>query len=484
MSSLARRIVIAATLSTAGAVAVAGASMWLTMRATLLHTLDSELNERTQRMTQRGAWMLRPGGGWRRFVPSEYQAEGGTWFMQVMEASTGTELHRSPSLLEGQQLTALAPDPLDGTAITTRLADGRRVRLLAVNIAPPANLQSPPGNEHDRPPVPAKVYLAASTGTIDGQLHDLIVVLLGTWIVATGLAGAVSSWLSRTVLRPVRDLSSAITSAEPTRPGARIDLVDGPRELQPVVERLNELFARVEAAFQRERTTIADIAHELRTPVTVLRTTLEFSLAREHLPHSRDVQERCLRTAVHLQGLIGSLLMLARLEAGQEPLTAAPCDAARILDDCWEPLRERATARSMPLAWNVPAALPITTAADKLQIILSNLLDNAVSHGIDGGALTVDASASDGRMRIAVTNATGDQAIDADAIFTPFWRGDASRTGTAHSGLGLALARRIAKLLNGTLQAAWHERRFTITLDLPLAPAAAGPSHGSVISPG
>jgi len=475
VTSLAKRIIVAATLSTAVAAAVAGSIMWLATRATLLHTLDQELAERTQRFTQRGAWILRPGGAWRRFVPPDFQADGGTWFLQVFDLTTGTEINRSPSLHEGLTLATAPILSAKSGASTVRLSDGRRVRLWVTTVIPqpPTAAQTPPpatdpDSKPEPKPVPSSVYVASDTAPLDHRLHELMAVLVGTWLMATALAAAASAWLSRTVLRPVHALSQAITHTEPTRPGAHIGLSDAPRELQPVVDRLNEMFARVESAFQRERTTIADIAHELRTPVTVLRATLEFSLAREHPAHSREVHERCLRTAIHLQGLITSLLMLARLEAGQEPLTYATCDVVALLRTCWEPLHTRASERSQTVDWQIPDSLSIHTAEDKLRIIVSNVLDNAVSHGVDHDTIRIALTLDGARLRLTISNATTATAIDSEAVFTPFWRGDSSRTGTTHSGLGLALARRVAGVLGGTLTATCVAGRFTVQAELPI----------------
>jgi signal transduction histidine kinase len=246
-----------------------------------------------------------------------------------------------------------------------------------------------------------------------------------------------------------------------------------PRELAPVVERLNDLLRRLADAFQRERTFTADAAHELRTPLAGLRSTLEVALSRpRESAEYREAMTECLAIVRRTDALVTSLLTLARLEGGQGPAHAEPIALAEAVRDALHPLEVRVAARR--LAVNAQVAEDLRVAADRatLGTVLTALLENAAEYANEGGRIDIGAERTGRSVTLRVAN-TGCHLSDDDVshVFERFWRGDTSRTDTGvHCGLGLAIVRRAAWSLGGTATASASGDVFTIRIALPLQP--------------
>jgi two-component system OmpR family sensor kinase len=240
---------------------------------------------------------------------------------------------------------------------------------------------------------------------------------------------------------------------DPDHLPARID-VDVPSEMAVIRERLDDLLIRLAKAMEREKGTIADIAHELRTPVAGLRSTLEFATFGADAGR-RKLAERCLPTVVTMQAMITNLLTLARLESGQEQVACQATDLGEVVADCWRSLEPVAQKRHTVMRITLPDELPeADTCPTKARMVMSNLFDNAIAHAPEGSTITVELMADDTWVRLIITNPCTGPLPDGDTLFRPFWRGDAARTGGGlHCGLGLALCRRLMTLLRGDITA-------------------------------
>ena len=229
-----------------------------------------------------------------------------------------------------------------------------------------------------------------------------------------------------------------------------------PSEMAPIVERLNDLLGRVAAAFSRERAFAADAAHELRTPVAGLRTTLEVALATSpSAAEQREALADALHITLQMQSLVENLLTLTRLESGHIAVSDEPIDLAALIDECWRGQRQLAVKRGLKFENRLPEGL--TTRSDKtlLGIVFANLLQNASQYTNEGGRVWVDAGVEDGWLTATVANTGCTLARDQlGQVFERFWRGDAARSWTGlHAGLGLALVQRIVTALGGRVEA-------------------------------
>jgi two-component system heavy metal sensor histidine kinase CusS len=376
-------------------------------------------------------------------------------------------LARSKSL-RGGDLSRIGGTPGVPVFNKTRLPDGRHGRLVGITFAPRReNNEGEPG----RPARPREVTLvvARDTAGIDRTLAQLEFFLTGVWAAAVLVTLGVLAFVVRRGLRPANRLAAQIGRVGEADLGTRIELANAPAELMPVVQRLNDLFARLEAAFSREKAFSADIAHELRTPLAGLRATLEISLSnpREAAKY-REAMVDCLSITRQMQAMVENLLSLARAEAGQIKIDRRSVDVAEMLDDCWKAVAERAEARGLDVQWGVERPCTLSTDAEKLRQVIYSLLDNAVAYADESGRVWIDATARVGGVTLRIGN-TGSRLTSEQVphVFERFWRGDAARTDVGlRCGLGLSLAQKMVTLLGGRISAESNARgEFVVTLE-------------------
>ena len=308
------------------------------------------------------------------------------------------------------------------------------------------------------------IYLALGLEQVDGELSRMAMVLGVLWAAATLLAFGTILLLRPAVLKPTRDLAAAIARLGPDDLAARVPVQEAPQEMRVVVDCLNGLFDRLEQAFKREQATIANIAHELRTPVAELRTALEF---RQMTATGEDRAEldALLATVMRMQTQVTNLLLLARLEAGKEPLQRSDADLGELVGEAAERWEERARARGLDLNLGTFAQAPVTTSADHLGLVLDNLLSNAVAHATAGGVIDVAVTASEQDVIVTITNPFAGT-LDMTQLSQAYYRGDVARHGGDHSGLGLALCQRLCRLLDAHLELKHQDGQFTADLVL------------------
>jgi two-component system, OmpR family, heavy metal sensor histidine kinase CusS len=294
---------------------------------------------------------------------------------------------------------------------------------------------------------------------------------VGLCSLAVVVSGIVLFWIVGRAVRPVERIARDIDHLRESDLSTRLRSDDVPLELQPVVEKLNGLLARLESAFSREKAFTADVAHELRTPLTALLTTFEVcrSRPREEADYMSAI-DKCRSVARQMQAMVETLLMLARAEAGQLSLKLQSVDAADLLDDCWALFSPGAESRRLNIQWQTAGPILIENDPEKLRIIFQNLFDNAVSYADEAGTLRVSANIIAGEFRLEVAN-TGSRVgpEQMSHLFERFWRGDQARANVGiHCGLGLSLCQRLTRLLRGNIEIQTTERGwFTVRITLP-----------------
>ncbi|HEX3135313.1 MAG TPA: ATP-binding protein [Planctomycetota bacterium] len=463
-------------------------------------------------------WRTSANDGRRRFMERGGSSD---WRMlvQVIDIRDSSEVHRSTTLVAGLDLAPMngTPSTIDAP-VTHHLDDGSAVRLVAFHMMhqlradgrrewrdgprpegpppgdgrlpppgtppiaeaktsaavpgnPPPNEKNPPTQTipptstpppNERLPEPphqgVMIYLALGLEQVDDELSRMAVVLGLLWAAATLLAFGTILVLRPAVLRPARDLAAAIAQLGPDDLGARVPVQHAPQEMRVVVDCLNGLFDRLEQAFKREQATIANIAHELRTPVAELRTALEF---RQMSASGEDRAEldALLATVMRMQTQVSNLLLLARLEAGKEPLIRSDADLGELVSEVAERWDERANARGLDLSLNSFARAPITTSPDHLGLVLDNLLGNAIAHATAAGVVNVAVAASDSEVSVTIANPFAGT-LDMEQLSHAYYRDDDARHGGDHSGLGLALCQRLCRLLGARLELSHVDGEF------------------------
>jgi len=296
---------------------------------------------------------------------------------------------------------------------------------------------------------------------IDSTLSRLRWLLIVLCVAGTALAAALGRLFSRPVMQPVTDLTEAaehITATEDL--GRRVE-ARGSDEVGRMAARFNTMLdtlegsrAALDGSVEAQRRLVADASHELRTPVTSLRTNVEVLLADElPEPARRSLLEDVRAQTEELSALITDVIELAR---GEVPLSGV--EDVR-LDDLVRDTVER-VRRHHPAVRFACVAEPTVVEGqpDRLGRAVANLLDNAAKHGPDGGV--VEVGVADGAVTVR-DQGEGVPAAEAPFVFDRFYRGAGSR-GRAGSGLGLAIVRQVAETHGGSV--AVEGSRFTLRL--------------------
>ena len=281
-----------------------------------------------------------------------------------------------------------------------------------------------------------------------------------------GLAGVVIVGLMATrVLGPLAQLNRAALRFGRGELSQRVP-VSGPAELKGLATAFNTMAEDLERSDSQRRHMTADVAHELRTPLSNIRGYLE-AIKDGVLPADEATIDTLHQQSTHLSQLVDDLALLARAEAGALSLEFQTVPLSPILEAVVEAFRPRAAAAGVNLELEFTDGLPdVTVDATRVAQIIGNLVDNAVVHTPPGGTVTVAASTlaagaladvrtGDGTVYVSVTDTgAGIAPDDLEQIFDRFYRTDPSRSrATGGSGLGLTIARQLAVAHGGALTA-------------------------------
>ncbi len=348
----------------------------------------------------------------------------------------------------------------------------------------PADLPQPPARQlgaHTRTRGPYReAYFSADYGDIalvgrpfadeQARLDRFAWKLLLGGVGIFAVAVIFGWWLVTRALRPIHDISTAATKIAIGDLSQRINTRETDSELDRLADVLNSTFSRLEAAFARQQRFTADAAHELRTPVTVIVTHVQNSLATPGLTEEhREALEACERAAQRMRRLIESLLHLARLDAGEDAAKPERIDLAALTADAVASIRTVAAERKITLVTEL-VATEIIGDPGRLQQVITNLLANAIYHGREGGEVRIGVHAeTDHAVLVVADNGPGIPAAHLPHLFERFYRVDKARTGAAgRTGLGLAIAKAIVDAHSGTIKiASIVDEGTTATVRLP-----------------
>lgn len=486
MSSMRRRLVVATGLTALVVVALASSLVWYAGHRLLAERLDGSLRDLAEAGMHRAVmehfWMSR----WRRDHPDEDPPPRTSEHRQpfvLYARDGGAVLHRSP------QIDAATAEQLVRSAVVDAITscttgDGIRWRIFtrAADSDRPPRRRSPPGDEArpGEPPPLLAVLFARSEDEVRSSERGLAWALVVVCLLTAGLCAGAAFIASRSVLRPITRLRDDIARIRADELHARIGLDQIPVELAPVVTCLNEAIGRLQQAFEREKGLTADLAHELRTPLAAIRSELEQVIAAGASSAVAEPVANALAVTRQMQTLAERILLLARLEAGTVPAASSSVDLADAVTASWGRLAALAVARGLSLHQAVPVTACLQTDPALLGIALDNVLGNAVAYSDPGSQVAVDLGSGLEAMVLVITNVCHLPApLDGEAIFRPYWRGDATRADTgAHAGLGLALVRRLMTVMGGRVEARHVDNLFRCTLAWPAARAPGEPAPG------
>jgi len=277
------------------------------------------------------------------------------------------------------------------------------------------------------------------------------VLLVAALVVA--IAGVAAFFVSRTLVTPISDLALAARSIHKGDLSTRVE-TSGPTEVEELAESFNEMAGALENADTQRRQLTADVAHELRSPVTNIIGYLD-AIEDGVIEPSPDEYGVVKAEAIRLGGLIGDLQLLASLDESSLRLNPTPSDMRAVVDSAARVRTPQAADKDIAMSVKGETEVMVNLDPERFEQVIGNLFDNAIEHTPIGGWVKVEVASHETAVTVTVTD-SGD-GIDPDllpAIFDRLRRGDEARTpGTDGRGLGLAVARGITRAHGGDITA-------------------------------
>ncbi|MFA5308920.1 MAG: ATP-binding protein [Dehalococcoidales bacterium] len=328
----------------------------------------------------------------------------------------------------------------------------------------------------------AKVSIVGTLYITHGELVDVNKTALqltynsigGNYILGGLLAGAtailLTFLLSRRILAPVRDLTKATRQFGQGDFSRRVD-PEGKGEMGELARSFNSMAERLENNQRLRQNMVADVAHELRTPLSNLKGYLEAISDGVIQPDEATIHS-LNEEAATLAHLVEDLQELSLFDAGELKIDAQPEDIARLIRETVTAIQPKAAAKGLSLATELPESVsPVNIDSHRIKQVLYNLLDNAVAHTPQEGKITVTAREEGDTVYVSVADTgEGIPAAELALIFERFYRVDKSRArATGGRGLGLTIAKRLVEAHGGTIKV---ESRVglgsTFTFSLPV----------------
>lgn len=302
------------------------------------------------------------------------------------------------------------------------------------------------------------------------RFRKICVIVLAA---AAAIALFVGRFLAHRSLKPIQALTAAANLIGAANLGERVPLAGTDDELDRLAGTLNEMLARIDQYVEQLRQFTADASHELRTPLAALRGSAELALSRTRSAEElRLVIEESLERYDRLQRIAEDLLLLARLDAGENILQIERVQLDRAVEDIVDLYRPVAEDRGLELRKENAEAIWINGDGGRVRQLIGNLIDNALKYTPPPGRVTVSLSRENGVARLVVADTgRGIAPEDLPRVFDRFYRVDRSRsTNRADgAGLGLSICRSIAEAHHGSVELQSTLARGTqATVTLPI----------------
>ena len=359
----------------------------------------------------------------------------------------------------GQRLLARLPDAADGagppslpaTVWTDAVLSGR-TRSLALQSGWHAAVRAV---RLEGVADPVELVVAGDTALVEDTLSSIRRALLELGAAGLLLAVAGGYWLATRALRPIDAMTrqaGRMAEALPATTPHRLDVRNAGDELGRLAATFNRLLERIESSMARTKGFVADAAHELKTPVSIIRTGAELALSEDRSPEQyREALQGIGQESIHLSDLVSDLTLLAEGESLEQPLERRLVDLGEIVREVARSLGGVAAGRGIRIEIETPPGLELRGDERLLRRAAVNLLENAVKFSPAGARVEVRLSQEEGRVVLSVLDeAPVLSEEERRRVFERFYRSQRSRSeGIPGSGLGLAIVQWAATLHGG-----------------------------------
>jgi signal transduction histidine kinase len=310
-----------------------------------------------------------------------------------------------------------------------------------------------------------------------GRIESTLAFLRSMWwqfalagLVAAVLALAMARWLARGMTQPLREMAAAARRMEVGDYRVRVQ-TNSRDEVGQLAHAFNRMSAELEQLERSRRDLVANVSHELKTPIAAIRAHLENLLDGVEEPEPQTLQVMLAQT-VRLSRLVEQLLDLSRLESGEVPLHRERVEVAPLVERVVSEIAV-AGASEVRIGRAIDGGIPPLDAdAERVHQVLYNLVDNAVRYSPPGGEVTIAAERRNGSVLISVADTgPGIEAEHLPRLFERFYRADASRSrDDGGTGIGLAIARSVVEAHGGHIHAESVPGRGSVfSFDIPAA---------------
>ncbi len=446
---------------------------WRAERGLLVKVFEDRLISRAHTLaTLMAANAEDPGAVLAEYMPGFRNASDQDFF-QVWSPD-GEVLHRSPSL-GTSELPAIFGTESEPMSFEAHGPGGVRIHAIGIRF-------------RARPSVANGISMS-EFGVVVGAHNDALVTSLrGGLIEVLAAAGVTLLSLSVAIFISLRQglnlidrVVGTVRKINPRDLGQTLSLADVPSEIQPFVSTLNDSMALANELYDQERSFNANVAHELRTPVSEIRAAADVALRYPNQADSTEALQDVLRVSIQMGQMIDALLRISRLQAHELQFEYHRLDLSLALKDRCTALSNESPDGSRIDAHYV-GDLHTTTHESTWDMVVNNLLSNALEHSEPGTRIDVSMTQVEGGVLLEVENAAPGLSRDQVGHLTErLWRGNPRAGASEHSGLGLAIVAAACHRLGWSLAFDLQDARLKVRLRVPTSHARSeGPAGGAV----
>lgn len=399
------------------------------------------------------------------FMP-EFESKINPEYFQIWKEDASV-LEKSRSL-NNDTLPLMTLEEQETLFLNSIIHDDREIRAIYISFLPqipdPA-LRTPEMLSHQ---IPMVLAVAVERETLLGIINRLYVISFISVAVIISLTYFMTSALVRYALKPLTELQGKIKNIHTGDLTKPLFIDNPPHELNEVIKQFNNFMTRLNESFQREKRFSSDIAHELRTPITEILTISEIA---KKWPDDTELNKKFhsdVSSSINqIYRIVNSLQQLARCGAGNIDLIHGIISLNEYMGMKWKKYYDASIAKGLELDLDVSNNERIIISITEFDIIVNNLLSNAISYSTPNSKITICSDTSDKYLSLSIQNEIEDlEQNDLNSMFDKFWRKSYSRSDNKHLGLGLSLVKSYADLLGLVIEVRLSGNNlFTVTIN-------------------